>query len=163
MRKKIFPWIVGLGLFYPCVALADANLCNHTGGDIWAAYGEQYTITDTSKDWIIGWYHIQPGQCAKPVVGDVCFWWAFVWNNCSDSVLYYADDAAGDQWGGWGANLANGTDSRFICTTNDAFYENPQYNWENPSCSLDRIWRFWGAWYYPQPNNDVTINFGSGP
>jgi hypothetical protein len=106
MRKSMFLWIVPLCLFYPCVASADANLCNNTGRDIWATYGEQYTITDPSNDFVIGWYHIPSGQCAKPIVGDVCFWWAYVWNNCSGNVLFYADDAAGDQWGGWGTSFS---------------------------------------------------------
>lgn len=159
MRKSMFLWIVALCLLYPCVASADANLCNNTGREIWATYGEQYTVENPSNDWIVGWYDILSGQCAKPIVGDVCFWWASVWNNCSDNVLFYADDANGDQWGGWGTSLDNNTDARSICTTNNAFNENPQYDWDHPSCSPDRVWRFWGAWYYPQPNDDITITF----
>jgi len=156
MRKPIFTWILAVGLFSPSVASADANLCNNTGREIWATYGEQYAFNmgGPGKDWIIGWYDIQPGQCAKPVVGDVCFWWAWVWNNCAAAILYYADDAAGDQWGGWGATLYP-----TICTTNNAFYENPQYDWGTPSCPSDRVWRFWGGWFYPQPSDDIMITF----
>jgi hypothetical protein len=140
--------------FLPRIAMADANLCNNTGREIWATYGEQYY---TSKDWIAGWYHILPGQCAKPVVGSVCNWWANFWGNCSSFILYYADDASGNQWGGWGWE----TDPQrkwglWFCTTDNAFDENP---YSGDYCPPDRVWRFWGQWYYPRPNDDITITF----
>lgn len=152
MKKRTFLWIAALALFYPRVASADANLCNKTGRDIWATFGEQFSLTDPSNDYVVGWYHIRSGQCAKPVVGDVCNWWANVWGNCSNDVLYYADDAAGTQWGPTSKYTTS------ICTTNSGFYETPQYSYEHQPCAGGRVWRLWAVWFYGQ-NSDITITF----
>lgn len=161
MRNFIWMTILAAGQLLLCVpgAMADANLCNSASNPIWASYGEYYanenywTGETNPSAWIVGWYYVQPGQCATPIAGDVCFWWAYVWNNCPNAVLYYAEDAAGDWWGG-----ANG-DSTLplsICTTQNAFDENAQMD---GVCSPDRSWLLWSEWFYSQPADDVTVTF----
>jgi hypothetical protein len=167
MRNIILISILAIGLFQTRAALADANLCNSSQHTIWANYGEQtfhedyWNGTSYTTAWISGWFQTQPGQCSTPEVGDVCFWWAYFWNNCPDAVFFYADDAFGDQWGGWGASDANNTFGDTICTTNNAFFESPQEQWQNPNCPSDRIWRFWGGMWINGPTDDVNITFGS--
>jgi len=68
--------------------------------------------------------------------------------------MYYADDAFGGQWGGWGAEVWEN-----ICTTNNAFFEYPEFDFLNKSCSPDRVWRFWGAIPYDSPSPGMTITF----
>jgi len=157
MRKIILMAILAACLFQTRAALADAHLCNSTGKEIWATFGEQWfgdLGTKSGRDYIIGWYDIQTGQCATPIVGDVCNWWASVWEECSWAILLYADDAFGDQWGGWGSDTWE-----FICTTDNRFFEYPQYSEVNGNCPADRTWRFWDLWLYGQPNDDVTVTF----
>jgi hypothetical protein len=150
--------VLAIGCLNPRDALADGNVCNHSNREIWATFGEafSYTATDQGykKDWIAGWYHLTPGQCAKAVVGDVCFWWANVWHNCSDGIFYFADDANGNWWGGGGEYPP------VICTTNSAFSEMPQFRWLNPNCGGGRAWRTWAIFNYNHTST-VTINFGN--
>lgn len=112
MRNIILISILAIGLFQTRAALADANLCNSGQHTIWADYGEQtfhedyWNGTSYTTAWISGWFQTDPGHCSKPEIGDVCFWWAYFWNNCPDAVLFFADDAFGDQWGGGGRRTA---------------------------------------------------------
>jgi uncharacterized membrane protein len=143
MRTIVFMGAAVLVVLHTGVASADGKLCNNSCGAIWAAYGEQFS--DSGKDWVAGWWRVQPGQCATVIQGDVCNWWANVWGNCSNNELGFAFDDAGHQWGG----------SVSICTTFNAFDENPDYN---TSCPAGRSALSWGQVNYSHPNNDVTIN-----
>jgi len=156
MRKFILMSIFAVGLFHASVALADANLCNNSPNPIWASYGE-YSASNTA--WISGWFYTTPGQCSTPLVGDVCFWWAYVWGNCPFAVLFYANDAYGDQWGGWGESVNNNGWPQTICTTYNAFYENAQLQWQNSNCPANRVWLYWGGYVLGGPTDTLNINF----
>jgi hypothetical protein len=102
MRKYL--WLIlaaGWSVLNGPNARADATFCNSWSQPIWSSYGEWHLNEDywngTTNPWalIAGWYYIQPGQCATVLIGDVCFWWAYLFNNCPDNVLYYAEDASG--------------------------------------------------------------------
>lgn len=146
MRKIIFIWIAVLVVFHSRVASADLNVCNNGCGNIWTAAGEQY-LSNSSKDYVTGWFFTPPGQCATIIIGDVCFWWANVWGNCSDNILAFSEDAIGDQWGG----------STAICTTQSAFFEQPQYNPSNSPCGSGRSSLGWFAYNYSHAS-DVRLN-----
>jgi len=146
MRKIIFMWIAVLIVFHSGVASADLNICNNSCGNIWSAAGEQY-LSNPGRDYVTGWYFTPPGQCETIIVGDVCFWWANVFGNCSDNILAFAEDADGHQWGG----------SVAICTTQSAFFEQPQYNPSNGPCGSGRSTLFWFAYNYSHAS-DVRIN-----
>jgi hypothetical protein len=150
MRKIIWMTILAAGLFSAPGAFADANLCNATRKPIWTGYGE-YQVS--SSNWIAGWYFVEPGQCATPLVGDVCFWWAWVWSNCASRILYFGENADGEWWGGSNGDSTLGLS---ICTTQNAFYESPQLSGK---CPRDRSWLLWSTWQYSAPADSVTITF----
>lgn len=132
-----------LTLFYCAPASADGSVCNNTCMPIFSTFGEIYS--DSSKSWVGGWWHVQPGQCVSPIIGDVCNWWANVFGNCSSAVLMFAQDNAGHHWGG----------SLPICTTNHVFDELPQFG---PSCPAGQTPKGWFLFNYSQPASDVTIS-----
>jgi len=148
MRKIIFCMFIGtVAVLRPSLASADLNICNTTCGDIWVAAGEEY-FSNHNRDFVTGWYFTKPGQCATPIIGDVCFWWANVFGNCSDDILAFGEDADGHRWGG----------SRAICTTQSAFFDQPpQYNPSNGPCAPGRSTLFWFEYNYSHAS-DVTIN-----
>lgn len=157
MRKVILLSILAVGLFHGRPAFADANLCNSTPHTIWGAYGEIY-FSDGSpyneSGWVDGWFQTEPGQCTTPLVGDVCFWWAWVWGNCPLALVVFADDAFGGHWGGSGGNAEP------ICTTDNAFFENAQIDIIRDPCPPGRILRDWYWWFdYGAPTDSVTITF----
>ena len=147
MRKIIFICTVALAVFYPWVASSDMRICNTTCSNIWTAGGEQY-LSNSGRDFVSGWYFTTPGQCSTPIVGDVCFWWANVWGNCSDNVLVFGEDADGHQWGG----------PQAICTTQSAFFDQPpEYNPSHGPCPVGRSSLGWFVYNYGH-RSDVTIN-----
>jgi len=147
MHKLIWMTTLAAALFSAPAAFADANLCNASSKTIWAGYGEY------DASWISGWYKIPIGQCATPLVGDVCFWWAWVWGNCPNAILYYGESDDGWWWGGSNPPSTFGLS---ICTTQNAFFEDPQLS---GSCPRDRRWLLWSAWFYSRPNDSVTVTF----
>jgi hypothetical protein len=170
MRKLIAMAVLALGLSLSCplAAKADANMCNASSHPIWVGFGEAgwdivWVGFDSlpivgdpdSSAWITGWFFVQPGQCAQPIVGDVCWWWADIWGNCYSAILYVAEDASGDIWGG-----PNGSDTvgALFCTTQNVFDEAPQGQ-PNTACAPGRSWMQWSFWMYSQPANSVTVNF----
>jgi hypothetical protein len=157
VRKVLFILVLILApALFPRSALADINLCNSTGRTIWVAFGEQYSFSNqiSGSDWISGWYQTDPGQCSTPERGDLCNWWAGEFNNCSWAVMYFAVDASGSQWGGQGAEVWEN-----ICTSYNAFFEYPQFDFVNGNCPADRTWFFWGAIPYDWPSAGMTISF----
>jgi len=48
-------------------ALADFEICNETGNEAFASIGYK-----DGEDWVSeGWWTLQPGECAIPIVGDL--------------------------------------------------------------------------------------------
>jgi len=144
MRAIGVIWAVAVTLFYSAAALADGKVCNNTcSSSIFTTYGEQYS--NSNQSWVGGWWPVQPGQCTSIIIGDVCNWWANVFGNCPNAVVMFANDATGDTWGG----------SLPICTTNNAFNEQPQ---SGPSCPAGQSVQSWFQFNYSKPSDDVTIN-----
>jgi uncharacterized membrane protein len=147
MRNSLLLAIVALSLFYGRAASADVRLCNNTDREIWANWGEISQGNFRSGDFIIGWYHIQPHQCATPISGAVCNFAANVFGNCYWQYAFFANDAFGKTWGG----------STSICTSNSGFNEYPHYG---TGCDAPRVRRDWGLGSFPSgPLSDFTLNF----
>jgi uncharacterized membrane protein len=132
-----------LTLFYCAPASADGNVCNNTCSTIFTTFGE--ISSDPSQSWVEGWWHVQPGQCVSPIIGDVCGWWANLWGNCPDFVVMRAQDSAGHQW--------FGSPSIPICTTNSHFDETPQLG----ACPAGQTLKPWFL-FNSSGDSDVTFN-----
>jgi uncharacterized membrane protein len=151
MRALIAGLTLGLLIVHATSASASVRLCNRSGRDIWATWGEQGT---NNNQIAIGWFHLTPNQCKVPISGCICNFAASLFGNCRGMYSFHAHDANGAVW-------STGDNGRgFVCTTNNAFYENPIWSHEGLVCPAGRSWLQWGIGSYPtQPFCDFTFNF----
>ncbi len=145
MRKIICIWIAVLMVFHSGVVSADYKICNHSCRNIWAAGGEQYF--NDGRSWVSGWFFTPPGQCSTIIGGDVCYWVANIFGNCSDNLLAFAEDDNGHRWGG---NLA-------ICTTQAAFFDQPPQFPSNGSCPAGFNTEGWFQYPTPHPTDGSLV------
>ena len=148
--------VLGLCALGAAPASADVTLCNHSGREIWATYGEKSKGDFDSDNHILGWYHLAPNECKIPIAGCVCNFAAWLTNNCYWDYVFYAKDAFGAQWTGgeWGPINT--------CTTFNAFFEVPQFWYQGGSCVSPRAWLPWGGNSYPGSSFcSFTFNFNA--
>jgi uncharacterized membrane protein len=155
MRKYIVSFVLGACVLLPALAAsASIKVCNKSGREIWAAYGEKIHPEESREGHIWGWYHLQPNQCATVISGCACNFWADLFNNCWWDYMFHANDAAGAQW------TSGEFGSTAVCTSFSAFSEEPRYDWQGHSCVAPRAWRGWGIGGYPTGSFcDFTFNF----
>jgi len=159
MKKAFLILLVAFCLFRPNTASADGRLCNQTSALISATWGEEWPSAQGyySKAYAVGWYNISPGSCATPIVGDVCFWWAYLWDNCSTSIITFAFNGSGT----WGGVAPGWPWEDTICTPFSAFDQNPPQSLNygvTQTCTGGSVWQQWAGMDTPV-NDNVTINF----
>jgi hypothetical protein len=155
MRVLIHIFIVSVGLLTSGVARADVTFCNRSNSPIWLTYGqfEWYSgamchIGNSTTDEIRGWWHPDPGQCVTVEGGCNCNWWAYQFGNCPGPDLhYYAEDDAGNWWGG---------DQGWSTCTPWRAFDQCDNQWS--SCP-DGRWLTWGSWVHSQPACNLTLTF----
>jgi uncharacterized membrane protein len=158
MKTMIFGLGLGLLLLLQASqASASVKMCNKSGREIWATWGETSqggADGNIQNDHASGWYHLNPGECKTPISGCICNVVALLANNCFGKYLFFAKDANGATWSNGSAGTVN------VCTTFNAFNENPLFNYEGRICQSGRQWLPWGKGKYPEGAFcDYTFNF----
>lgn len=141
MKRFQLVMIAAMTLGLAAFAHADDQICNKSGRDIWATWGEIGQVGSPGNDFIVGWYHLKNGQCATPVSGCVCNAEAALFNNCYYGYMFFAKDANGATWSTGDAGTLP------TCTTFNAFGERPMVR--PASCPAPRAMLNWGEGRYP--------------
>jgi uncharacterized membrane protein len=155
MKRFNFATMLGICALFATSAFADIRLCNKTGREIWATWGDISHGSFNKDNRAYGWYHLDPGQCKVPISGCVCNFAANFAGNCYWQYIFFAKDAFGATW-------SNGSDGHGpVCTTFNAFNEVPK---TSGTCSAPRQWLEWGWGRYPNTvGGFCTYTFNFNP